>query len=184
MLLRIHVKESGLYFPLLVFFGLLTALQPFTRVFAVVSAWAHTPEICLLGYLDDCFFLASLEREAKQTVQSLSSDCHFRGIVITKEELGIVSSQTAKCFGMTFDTVADMVFPSLTQVVNFMLVVKFSYHGSALTGGPRSPVLARATGPSRSSSEDFCAVASRDELVPRDSPLSLKVCSSLEARWC
>ena len=124
MLLGIHVRESYLYFPPLVFFGLSTALQPFTRVFAVVSAWARSPEICLLGYRDNCFFLASLEREAKQTVQSLSSDCHFRGIVITKEELGIVSSQTVKCFGMTVDTVADLVFPSLTRVVNFMSVVK------------------------------------------------------------
>ena len=80
-----------------------------------MSEWALSPEVCLLGYLDDWFFLASLEREAKQTVQSLSSNCHIRGIVITKEELGIVSLQTAKYFGMTIDTVADMVFPSDTS---------------------------------------------------------------------
>ena len=148
MLLRIDVRGNGLYIPPLVFFGLSTALQPLTRFFAVVSAWAHSPGVCLLGYLDNWFFLASLEREAKQTVQSLSSNYHIRGIVFTKEELGIVSSQPAKYFGMTIDTVADMVFPSLTRVVNFMSVVKsFSYHGSALTGGPRSPVFARATGP-------------------------------------
>ena len=179
MLLRIHVRGNGLYNPPLVFVGLSTALQPFTKFFAVMPAWAHSPEVCPLGYLGDWFFLASLEREAKQPVQSLSSNCHIRGIVITKEELGIVSSQTAKYFGMTIDTVADMVFPSLTRVVNFMSLVKsFSYHGSALTGGPRSPVFARATGPSPSSSVAVSAVASRDELVPRDSPLSLKVHSS------
>ena len=124
MLLRIHVRGDGLYIPPLVFFGLLTALKPFTRVFAVVSAWAHTPEVCLLGYLDDWLFLASLGRETNQTVQSLSSNCHIRGIVVTKEDLGIVSSQTAKCFSMTIDTAAIMVFPSLTRVVNFMSVVK------------------------------------------------------------
>ena len=50
-------------------FGLSTTFQPFTRVFAVVSAWERSPEVCLLCYLDDCFFLVSLEREAKQTVQ-------------------------------------------------------------------------------------------------------------------
>ena len=92
MLLRIHVRGNGLCIPPLVFVGLSTALQPFTRFFAVVSAWAHSPEVCLLCYPGDWSFLASLEREAKQTVQSLSSDCHIRGIVITKEELGIVSS--------------------------------------------------------------------------------------------
>ena len=42
-----------------------------------------------------------------------------------------------------------------------MLVVKsFSYHGSALMGGPRLPVFARATGPSQSSSVALSAVAS------------------------
>ena len=90
-----------------------------------------------------------------------------------------MSPQTVKYFGMTVDTVADLVFPSLTRVANFMSEVKsFSYHGLALTGGPRSPVFARATGPSRSSSVALSAVASRDELVPQDSPLSLKVHSS------
>ena len=34
LLLRIHIGGVGLYIPPLVFFGLLTALQPFTRVFA------------------------------------------------------------------------------------------------------------------------------------------------------
>ena len=53
-----------------------------------------------------------------------------------------------------------------------------------MTGGPRSPVFARATGPSRSSSVALSAVASRDELVSRDSPLLLKVHASLEARRC
>ena len=155
------------------FFGLPTTLQPFTRFFAVVSAWAHSPEVCLLGYLNDWFFLASLEREDKQTVQSLSSNCHIRGIVITKEELGIVSSQTAKYFSMTIDTVADMVFPSLPRVVNFMSVVKsFSSHGSALTGGFRSPVFAQATGPSRSSAVALCSGISRRISSPRQSSLA------------
>ena len=82
-----------------------------------------------------------------------------------------MSSQTVKYFGMTINTVADMVFLSLTRVVNFMSVVKsFSYHASVLTGGLRPPVFARATGPSRSSSIALSTVA-----IPRDSPLSLKV---------
>ena len=63
-----------------------------------------------------------------------------------------------------------------------MSVVKFSYHGSILTGGPRSHAFARVTGPSRSSSIALSAVASRDDYVPRDSPLLLLVHSSLEAR--
>ena len=56
-------------------FGLSTAPQVFTRVFAVVSAWAHTHGIRLLRYLDDWLVLSSSEREAKQAVQSLLSLC-------------------------------------------------------------------------------------------------------------
>ena len=49
-------------------FGLSTAPQVFTRVFAAVSAWAHSHGIRLLRYLDDWLVLASSEREAKQAV--------------------------------------------------------------------------------------------------------------------
>ena len=61
-----------------------TAPQVFTRVFAAVSAWAHTHGIRLLRYLDDWLILASLEREAKQAVQSLLSFCRTLGIVIAR----------------------------------------------------------------------------------------------------
>ena len=61
---------------------------------------------------------------------------------------------------------------------------EFSFQDSALTGGPRSPVFAWVTGPSQPSSDAFSAVASRDELIPRDSSLSLEVHSFLEARRC
>ena len=47
-------------------FGLSTAPQVFTRVFAAVSAWAHSHGIRLLQYLDDWLILASSEPEAKQ----------------------------------------------------------------------------------------------------------------------
>ena len=50
-------------------FRLSTAPQVFTRVFAVVSVWAHTHGIRLLHYLDDWLVLSSSEREAKQAVQ-------------------------------------------------------------------------------------------------------------------
>ena len=47
-------------------FGLSTAPQVFTRVFAAVSAWAHSHGIRLLRYLDDWLILSSSEWEAKQ----------------------------------------------------------------------------------------------------------------------
>ena len=58
-------------------FGLSTAPQVFTRVFAAVSAWAHSHGIRLLRYLDDWLVLASSEREAKQAL-SHPQDCDKR----------------------------------------------------------------------------------------------------------
>ena len=106
------------------YFGLSTAPQVFTRVFAAVSAWAHSHGIRLLHYLDDWLILASSEREAKQSVQSLLSLCHTLGIVINEKKSDLVPSQTAKYLGMTIDTEAGKVFPSLARVKKFLTVAE------------------------------------------------------------
>ena len=93
------------------------------RVFAVVSAWAHFHRIRLLCYLDDWLVLSSSEREAKQAVQSLLSLCRTLGIVIN-EKSDLVPSQTAKYLGMTIDTEAGKVFPSLARVDKFLTVAE------------------------------------------------------------
>ena len=103
-------------------FGLSTAPQVFTRVFAVVSAWAHSHGI-RLRYLDDWLVLSSSEREAKQAVQSLLSLCRTLGIVI-KEKSDLVPSQTAKYLDMTIDIEAGKVFPSLARVEKFLTVAE------------------------------------------------------------
>ena len=104
-------------------FRLSTAPQVFARVFAAVSAWAHSHGIRLLRYLEDWLVLASLEREAKQAVQSLLSLCRTLGIVIN-EKSDLVPSQTAKYLGMTIDTEAGKVFPSLARVEKFLTVAE------------------------------------------------------------
>ena len=113
-------------------------------------------------------------------IQSLSFNCHTREFVVTKEELGIVSSQTAMCFGVSIDTVAGHGVPSLSRGVTFMSVVESFLSNLSFDGWSSSPVVAWGTGPSQPSSDDFSAVASLDELIPGDSSLSLKVHSSLE----
>ena len=105
-------------------FGLSTAPQVFTRVFAAVSVWAHSHGIRLLRYLDDWLILASSEREAKQAVQSLLSLCRTLGIVINEKKSDLVPSQTAKYLGMTIDTEAGKVFPSLARVEKFLTVAE------------------------------------------------------------
>ena len=156
-------------------FGLSTAPQVFTRVFAVVSAWAHSHGIRLLRYLDDWLVLSSSEREAKQAVQSLLSLCRTLGIVINEKKSGLVPSQTAKYLDMTIDTEAGKVFPFLERVEKFLTVAESfctmdAPPSSALAGDPRSPGIARAAGPSRLPSDALLAVASEGALVPRVRP--------------
>ena len=105
-------------------FGLSTTPQVFTRVFAVVSAWAHSHGIRLLRYLDDWLVHSSSEREAKQAVQSLLSLCRTLGIVINEKKSDLVPSQTAKYLGMTIDTEAGKAFPSLARVEKFLTVAE------------------------------------------------------------
>ena len=105
-------------------FGLSTAPRVFTRVFAAMSAWAHSHGIRLLRYLDNWLVLASSEREAKQAVQSLLSLCRTLGIVINEKKSDLVPSQTAKYLGMTIDTEAGKVFPSLARVETFLTVAE------------------------------------------------------------
>ena len=156
-------------------FGLSTALQVFTRVFAVVSAWAHSHGIRLLRYLDDWLVLSSSEQEVKQAVQSLLSLCRTLGIVINEKKSNLVPSQTAKYLGMTHQYRGWQGF----SVSGASQEIpdgggELLYHGrspsSALAGDPRSPGFAQAAGSSRSPSDALLAVASEGALVPRVRP--------------
>ena len=105
-------------------FGLSTAPQVFTRVFAAVSAWAHSRGIRLLRYLDDWLVLSSSEKKAKESIRELLSLCHTLGIVINEKKSDLVPSQSAKYLGMTIDTGAGKVFPSLARVEKFLTVAE------------------------------------------------------------
>ena len=156
-------------------FGLSTAPQVFTRVFTAVSAWAHSPGIRLLRYLDDWLILASSERETKQSVQSLLSLCHTLGIVINEKNSDLVPSQTAKYRWHDHRYRGRQVF----SVAGASREIpdgsgELLYHGrspgSALAGDPLSPGFARAAGSSRLPSDALSAVASQGALVPRVRP--------------
>ena len=118
------MSEGTVYQFRVLCFGLSTAPQIFTRVFAAVSAWVHSHGIRLLRYLDDWLVLSSSEREARQAVQSLLSLCHTLGIVINEKKSDLLPSQTAKYLGMTIDTEAGKVFPSLARVKKFLTVAE------------------------------------------------------------
>ena len=105
-------------------FGLSTAPQVFTRVFAAVSAWAHSRGIRLLRCLDDWLVFSSSERKAKESIRELLSLCRTLGIVINEKKSDLVPSQSAKYLDMTIDTGAGKVFPSLARVEKFLTVAE------------------------------------------------------------
>ena len=105
-------------------FVLSTAPQAFTRVFAAVSAWAHSRWIRLLRYLDEWLVLSSSEKKAKESIRELLLLCRTLGIVINEKKSDLVPSQSAKYLGLTIDTGAGKVFPSLARVEKFLTVAE------------------------------------------------------------
>ena len=65
-----------------------------------------------------------LEKKAKQSVRELLSLCHTLGIVINEKKSDLVPSQAVKYLGMTIDTGAGKVFPSLARVEKFLSVAE------------------------------------------------------------
>ena len=114
-------------------FGLCTAPQVFTQVFATISVWAHAHGIRLLRYLDDWLILASSEEEVRQHVRMLLQFCHDLGIVVNLEKSELEPSQRATYLGMTVDTVVGRVFPTESRVRNILSV------GSAFLSMPEPP---------------------------------------------
>ena len=103
-------------------FGLSTAPQVFTKVFAPISAWAHRHGIRLLRYLDDWLILASSEEELRQHVRMLLSLCRDLGIVINEEKSDLVPKRRSTYLGMTIDTEVAKVFPTESRVRNILAV--------------------------------------------------------------
>ena len=164
------VSQGTVYQFRVLCFGLSTAPQVFTRVFAAVSAWAHSRGIRLLRYLDDWLVLASSETKARQHVQDLLLLCHDLGIVVNKEKSDLTPSRSANYLGMTIDTVAGKVSPSRARVEKFLrlagnFVKMNSPPCSAVGGAPRTSLIAREASSPRSSSVALHAVATEDVLV-------------------
>ena len=113
--LRFVSEGSVLQFQVLCF-GLSTAPQVITRVFATVSAWAHSRGVHLLLCLDDWLVLASSETKARQYIRDLLSLCHSLGIMLNDKKSELASSRSVEYLGMTIDTVAARALPTMTQI--------------------------------------------------------------------
>ena len=155
-------------------FGLSTAPQVFTRVFAAVSAWAHARGIRLLRYLDDWLVLSSSEKRAKESIRELLALSHPRDCD-KREEVG--SRALAVCEVSRYDhryrcrqglpvSCESREVPYGSGEILFHAISP----SSALAGDPGSPGFAGAVGSSRSTLDALLAVASEVPVVPRVRP--------------
>ena len=115
--LRFTMKGVVYQFKVLCF-GLATAPQVFTRVFATISDWAHTKGIRLLRYLDDWLILAHSKEELRRHVRDLLQLCHDLGIVINREKSELEPSQRSTYLGMLIDSVQGKAFPTDVRLSN------------------------------------------------------------------
>ena len=153
-------------------FGLSTAPQVFTSVFAAVSAWAHSHGIRLLRYLDDWLVLASLEVEARRHVWDLLSllslprDSDKRGQVrshsLTDSELPGYDHRYRGRQDLSVSCASREMSVGGGDVLCFD-----RSPSSALAGALGSPGFAGEAGPARSPSNALPAVAFEDALAPR-----------------
>ena len=156
-----------------------TAPQVFTRVFAAVSAWAHSHGIRPLvpgRLVNSCFFGAGSQAVSLVAALALSHsrDCDKREEVKSRALADCEVSQHDLQYrgrqGFSVSGGSREIPDGSGELL---------YHGrspgSALAGDPLSPGFARAAGPSRSPSDALSAVASQGALVPRVRPSSLPV---------
>ena len=152
-------------------FAVSTAPQVFTKVFAALSAWAHSHGIRLLRYLDDWLVLASSEAKAKKNVQELLSVCHSLGIVIN-EKSGLVPSSDCRLprYDHQYRGRQDFSVPCAGREISVGgrdVLYYVRSPRSALAGGFGSPGFAGEASSSQTTSNTLSAVAFEDTLVSR-----------------
>ena len=85
-------------------FSLSTAPQVFTKVFALVSEWAHRRDMRLLHYLDDWLVVAELRDLLLQHQDLLLQLCDDLGIVMNWEKSDLQPFTRLQYLGMLIDT--------------------------------------------------------------------------------
>ena len=163
----LHFTSEGTVYQFKVLcFGLLTAPQVFTRVFAAVSAWACTRRIRLLA--GPCLLGGSGQatRPGAAVALSLSGDCDKRREVRSRAlaicDLLGHNHRYRSCQGLSHPCAGGKV-PLSGRAVPYC----GGSPRSAVAGAVGAPVIAGEAGTSRASSNALSAVAFEDPLVPR-----------------
>lgn len=98
-------------------FGLATAPQVFTRVFQLVSEWAHRRSIRLLRYLDDWLIIATSLAECQAHLRMVLDFVLSLGVKINSKKSDLTPKQVSCYLGMEINTVSSRVFPSEARIL-------------------------------------------------------------------
>merc|ERR1712150_18083 len=101
-------------------FGLSTAPQVFTRVFAPVSAWAHSVGIRLRRYLDDWLVMAASALEVHRALDRIIRLCRDLEIVVNLKKSDLEPKTRAKYMGLSIDSLELRAFPIDSRIDKFM----------------------------------------------------------------
>ena len=113
--LRFHLGGQTFQFRVLCF-GLATAPQVFTKVFELVSEWAHIRGIRLLRYLDDWLIIATSKELCRLQLESLLAFLNILGVVVNRKKSEFTPTQSIQYPGMQMDTSQALIYPSLEKV--------------------------------------------------------------------
>ncbi|MEL7523140.1 MAG: reverse transcriptase domain-containing protein, partial [Cyanobacteria bacterium J06553_1] len=101
-------------------FGLSTAPQVFTRVFAQVAKWLHLQGVRVVFYLDDWLVLDQSFARILEATCIIFQFSKVLGFVVNHKKSCLVPSQVAVYLGMVINTRTFVVSPKEKRISNFL----------------------------------------------------------------
>ena len=106
------------------YFGLTTAPQVFTRLMAPLSAILHHYGIRMLRYLDDWLILAESGTTSLQAWDRLLQVCEELGLQVNFRKLSLIPSQDMTYLDMQIQSVRFIAKPTATRVENLLKIIE------------------------------------------------------------
>ena len=121
--LRFTMERASYQFRVL-YFGLTTAPQLFTRLMAPISAILHRYGIRILRYLDDSLILAESSTTCIRAKDRLLHLCEELGLQVNHGKSSLAPSQDMTYLGMQILSVWFIAKPTETRVVNLLNIIE------------------------------------------------------------